>query len=171
MDNEENKIKGGVIEQKKEKIPRKKESDIRNTVFVLRLSPTEKEIIQSRMDALGYKSTAKFIRECVITQDLKVYVKRSPDMILYNEIGRLINSFNKYMTNYNETVKKFNTLCKLKKKDGMPFISTRKVFALGEEMNRNTVAAVGVLDKINNLVKERVEKEEKSGENKRLSEL
>jgi len=109
-------------------------SDQRTTIITFRFSETELIEFRSRMDAAGYKSTSRFIRDSILGRTMYVPKKvKLTDRGLRDQLNAILASIQKIGVNYNQVVKVINTMATRDPKEDKPAPSE---IMLRQEMRR-----------------------------------
>ena len=101
------------------------EPEKREIIKALRLTTEEWERIQSDMSSHDYLSFTKYARALLLEHRITIQKVKITDRSIRNQINESSKKLSKIGSNYNQVVKKFNTLANSKKKNGDPVINTK----------------------------------------------
>lgn len=91
----------------------------------LRFSPEEWSQIQLRMDNNDYLSFSKFVRDVLLKGHVTVSKVTMSDRSVRNQINEISARVGKIGNNYNQFVKKYQSLAKAETSKGRPLIDTK----------------------------------------------
>lgn len=93
--------------------------------ITVRFTESEWEQIRADMNGNDYLSQAKYVREVLLRRKGPVRTVKITDRAIRDQINEISKKISRIGSNYNQVVKKYNTSCTAKKKNGDPVINSK----------------------------------------------
>ena len=103
----------------------KQQTGNRTRVHTIRFTEEEEAQLLSDMKSHDYLSISKYIRTLVLGHRIEVKKVKITDRSIRNQINDLSKKISSIGTNYNQVVKRYNSLAGSKRKNGDPVINTK----------------------------------------------
>ena len=106
---------------------RKRTTDNSNLTIkkTVRFSEDEWLQISTRMNNSDYLSFTRFCKDILLKGRISYTKVTMTDRSIRNQINNVTSQISRIGNNYNQFVKRYQTTCKVKKKDGTPAIDTK----------------------------------------------
>ena len=91
----------------------------------VRFTKSEYDKLLSDVEKYGYLSVSKYVRERLLKGRVEIQEQLVTDQDIKNQINLLTTEISRIGGNYNKTVRRYLTTCKLTRPDGSTAISTR----------------------------------------------
>lgn len=125
----------------------------RDKRYTIRLTKDEEEKMLSDMKSYDYLSAAKYIRDCILKKKVRVRNVTVTDRGVRNQINLLTEQVKKIGKNYNQIVRRYESLCNTKRPDGSTAVTSRNTVFFMDRLAKLTSDIKQQMDSIIQTVK------------------
>lgn len=116
----------------------KQQTGNRTRVHTIRFTEEEEAKLLSDMKSHDYLSISKYIRTLVLEHRIEIQKVKITDRSIRNQINDISKKISSIGINYNQVIKRYNTLANSKRKNGDPVINTKAMAFYMTKLNELT---------------------------------